>query len=339
MLHDLELQAKALAPVLKALVSQHIDAAKQEIIGLLTEKHSELAGEFTKRFDAIPTVDVEVIAKSAAALIEIPEPIPGKDADPVNYEDIQQRIDDAAVKAVSALPVPKDGNDADPIPLETVENMVKEAVSAIPVPKDGVSVPVETVQEMVAEQVAKEVAKIPKAKDGDSVPAEAVQAMVEEAVAKAVSAIPKAADGNPGRDALDIEILPVIDAEKSYPRGTYAMHRGGLWKSFQNTVGWTGWECLVNGVHKFHVAQLDANDPRKFYAISELSDCTSIHTDITLPTMQYKQVWKEGVNYQKGDTVTWGGSLWHCEKDTAEKPSEGHECWKLAVKKGRDGKV
>jgi hypothetical protein len=52
----------------------------------------------------------------------------------------------------------------------------------------------------------------------------------------------------------------------------------------------------------------------------------------------YRGVWKEGEAYRAGDMVTWGGSVWHCNVDTAEKPGGPGPSWTLAVKKGRDGK-
>lgn len=54
------------------------------------------------------------------------------------------------------------------------------------------------------------------------------------------------------------------------------------------------------------------------------------------PTMLYRGVFKEGSRYERGDTVTWGGSLWHCDEPTTSKPGDEH--WTLASKKGRDGK-
>lgn len=54
------------------------------------------------------------------------------------------------------------------------------------------------------------------------------------------------------------------------------------------------------------------------------------------PAMIYRGVYSEGTEYQPGDTVTWGGSLWHCDTETKDKP--GTDSWTLAVKKGRDGK-
>ncbi|MFC7399583.1 hypothetical protein ACFQU1_20430 [Chelatococcus sp. GCM10030263] len=57
-----------------------------------------------------------------------------------------------------------------------------------------------------------------------------------------------------------------------------------------------------------------------------------------VPVMIYRGVFKEGEAYKRGDTVTWGGSLWHCDGETADKPGEGQKGWHLAVKRGRDGK-
>lgn len=53
---------------------------------------------------------------------------------------------------------------------------------------------------------------------------------------------------------------------------------------------------------------------------------------------RYRNVFKDGQNYQRGDIVTFGGIAWHCEKDdTTEKPGVGAD-WAKMVNKGRDGK-
>jgi integrin beta 3 len=58
-----------------------------------------------------------------------------------------------------------------------------------------------------------------------------------------------------------------------------------------------------------------------------------------LPVMRYRGVFKDGQVYRKGDTVTWGGSLWHCDADgTDDKPDGATKSWTLASKRGRDGK-
>lgn len=52
----------------------------------------------------------------------------------------------------------------------------------------------------------------------------------------------------------------------------------------------------------------------------------------------YRDVYEEGASYLKGDMVTWAGSLWHCNADTSDKPGMGNKNWRLAAKRGRDGK-
>ena len=42
--------------------------------------------------------------------------------------------------------------------------------------------------------------------------------------------------------------------------------------------------------------------------------------------------------YLSGDAVTYGGSLWIAQRDTHEAPGSGSKDWRLAVKRGRDGK-
>lgn len=61
------------------------------------------------------------------------------------------------------------------------------------------------------------------------------------------------------------------------------------------------------------------------------------------PLMTFKGVWTEGTEYQPGNTVQYGGSVYHCDRATTAKPDAHFNTgrkgdWTLAVKKGRDGK-
>lgn len=171
--------------------------------------------------------------------------------------------------------------------------------------------------------------------DGTSVPIEDVQKMVEEAVAKRMADIRMPKDGEPGRDGAHLEILPAIAQDKSYPRGTYAKHDGGLWRSFECTDGMRGWECIVDGVADVKLEAVE----REFTVTTRRSSGAEEVKTITLPVMLYRGVYKEGQEYLGGDTVTWGGSLWHCDSNTVDKPGElGSKGWTLAAKRGRDGK-
>jgi hypothetical protein len=48
-------------------------------------------------------------------------------------------------------------------------------------------------------------------------------------------------------------------------------------------------------------------------------------------------VYREGTAYERGDSVTWGGSSFIAQRATTGKP-EVSEDWRLSVKRGRDGK-
>ena len=54
--------------------------------------------------------------------------------------------------------------------------------------------------------------------------------------------------------------------------------------------------------------------------------------------MIQRGVWLEGKSYERGDVVTWAGSQWHANEDTASKPGEDAKAWTLVVKRGRDGR-
>ncbi|EPH1022863.1 phage gp6-like head-tail connector protein, partial [Enterobacter hormaechei] len=143
-------------------------------------------------------------------------------------------------------------------------------------------------------------------------------------------------DGADGRDALTLEVLPFIDEEKSYPRGSYATHNGGLWRAYEKTHGMRGWECLVDGVAGIDIQH---SEQRTFTLTVSRTSGTSETKSFDVPVMIYQGVFKSGQEYLPGDTVTWGGSLWHCDDRTQDKPGEaGSKGWTLAAKRGRDGR-
>lgn len=59
--------------------------------------------------------------------------------------------------------------------------------------------------------------------------------------------------------------------------------------------------------------------------------------EFVIPWILDSGVYSEGEEYQKGDGVTFGGALWVAQKDTTAKPGSD-DTWRLAVKKGRDGR-
>jgi hypothetical protein len=141
-------------------------------------------------------------------------------------------------------------------------------------------------------------------------------------------------DGDDGLDALEIDPIPFIDDTKRYPRGVWAKHNGGLWRSYETTEGLKGWECVVSGTPNVEIIQ---SDERTINIVVTKSDGEKVDNIIKFPAMIYRGIWREGL-FEKGDTVTWNGSLWIAEKDTNIKPGEKDSGWRLSVKKGQDGK-
>lgn len=256
-----------------------------------------------------------------------------------DLEGARNAAEDAARKALEvagSLRQPEDGKDADP---GQIARAVAEAVAKIPAPRDGKSVSVEDMRPIIQEAVAREVAAIPRPQDGKSVTADEIRPMIADEVKAAVSAIeiPRPCDGTDGRDALQLEVLPAIEPEKSYPRGSYARHAGGLWRAYETTHGMRGWECIVEGIAEHRIEQVDE---RTFQAVSVLSSGCEVRKSISVPAVIDRGVYTADVAYKSGDGVTWGGSYWIATKDEpAGKPGEpGSDGWRLAVKRGRDGK-
>lgn len=225
-----------------------------------------------------------------------------------------------AIAKLVQIPEVKDGKDADPVDLEA---LVKAAAALIELPevKDG--------------------------KDADPVDLEAVAKLVQlpepekvdlEAIARAAAALipaPVIPEPEHGRDAIDLEILPSIDEAKQYPRGTYAAHRGGLWKSYERTHGMRGWECIVDGVDAVNVVQ---DGDRDFSVTMSKSSGAEVVQKFALPIQIYKGVHREGETYDAYDNVTWAGSQWSSTKaQNVDKPGTS-DAWVLCVKAGRNGK-
>lgn len=297
-LRELEAQAKALAPVLKGFVEKALASFREALSKDLDERDSALREDFKKSVDSIPAPDVEEIAREAARLV----------------------------------PAPENGKDADP---ELVRLAVADEVAKLPAPKDGASVKLEDVAPMVIEAVKEAVEALPPPEPGKSIEVEDVRPLIAEEVARAMQSLILPKDGEPGRDALQLEILPEINPEKAYARGTYAKHLGGLWRSFERTTGMKGWECIVEGVGS---AAVEQSGERGFELALVLSSGAEVRKKLELPVMIYRGVFTPRA-YAPGDTVTWAGSLWHCDETTSDKPGEpGSKGWRLAVKRGRDGK-
>ncbi|STN15192.1 putative phage portal protein [Escherichia coli] len=61
---------------------------------------------------------------------------------------------------------------------------------------------------------------------------------------------------------------------------------------------------------------------RLFSVVVRQSSGQRTEKTFSLPVMLYRGVFRAGETYHPGDTVTWGGSLWHCNSMTEDKPEK-----------------
>lgn len=306
-------------------------------------------GEITKRAiaDAVaPLVQrVEQVEKQSQFLAEHYQQETAKILQHVAYDDTELRkqlealaksipaaYDDEALRA--ELKSLRDGWDGitKSIPAQYDDSEMKSALSEQGKRLAAVIDGVQSIKDRI-EEVAK---SVPAAYD-DTVLRADLSTLIKQQdeqiqmVAKMVADRPTPADG---RDALQLEILPAIDEQKSYTRGMYAKHAGGLWRSFEQTSGMRGWECIVDGIAVVIPEMVGKTLKLKVLHSSGMETDLSAH----IPVQTYKGVFTHG-DHEQGDTVTWAGSLWHCNKTGTEaKPGDGSSDWTLAVKKGRDGR-
>lgn len=196
-----------------------------------------------------------------------------------------------------------------------VAEQVERAVAAIPAPQDGKSVGVEDVAPLIAAEMAKAVAQIPVPKDG--------------------------VDGNDGRDGSNgKDGRGVKDLLIDRDGHLVATMDDGEMKNLGPVIGKDGAHGKDGhdgfGFEDMDVAVLD--DDRTIELSFRRGDEVKAFT-LKWPTVIDRGIWKEGHPYSRGDSVTWGGSSWIAQQDEPPgKPDTKDSGWRLAVKKGRDGK-
>jgi hypothetical protein len=201
----------------------------------------------------------------------------------------------------------KPGENGKDVDMAAVRDMVGEAVALFEVPKDG-EPGKDADPALIEKMVADAVSKIPAPKNGEP-GKDADPSIIEEMVAEAVAAMPKPENG---KDADPAETMAMItDLFRTIP-----LPRDGH-------DGITKDELKIGLEEMLSKSLPDAVRLAVDDAISEL------------PIVTYKGVYMAGESYVPGNTVTFGGSLWHCNVPTRERPDTNGD-WTLAVKKGRD---
>ncbi|TAZ20765.1 collagen-like protein [Rhizobium ruizarguesonis] len=344
---------------------EHVaELTRQKIAGELAELRSaveaiqpapelpDIAGMIEHAVQTLPTEEhVEtMIEKRLAELPPLPE-LP-------ELPDVEGIVE----RAISALPTEADiaamidKRVAELPELPDVDGMIKAAIDAVPPSPDEAAV-----RTMIEEQIA----ELPKPQDGKSVTVEDVAPLIDETVAKAVAAIPVPKDGTPGKDGEPGQ--PGKDGEpgKDGAPGKDGVGFAGAIIDRSGHLNMT----LTDGQTRDlgPVVGKDGKDgepgkdgaPGKdglgFEEMDEVLDedgrtlVRRYSGDGRIKEYRHRfgvvldqGVFKEGTEYQRGDGVTYGGSFWIAQGTTTDKPEDkteaGRKSWRLAVKRGRDGK-
>ena len=248
-------------------------------------------------------LDAETFGRELAAMVKAQiAPLLDKMAS------LEKRLDD--------LPAPKDGKDADP-----------EAVAAI-----------------VRDQMKGDLAELRSAVDAIVIPEPATVDV--DAIAKAAAQmIPTPKDGAPGRDGqpgkdgaagekgrdgLDVKdlfradggrLVAVMSDGSTKDLGVFVGKDGAPGRDGQDGIGFEDM-AFETDAHGRVIAKFQRGDVIK---------------SARLPGIVDRGPFRAGDGYEKGDAVSYGGSLWIAQEPTCDKP-EGSKAWRLAVKKGRDAR-
>ena len=230
---------------------------------------------------------------------------------------------DALEKASSVLPEPgRDGKDADP---DVVAALVFDRVKA-ELETKGDSEPdvmtVDDIKALIVIEVASAVSDLPPAQKGE----DGADGKDGEPGEK----------GEPGRDGLDVKDLFRADGGR-----LVAVMSDGTTKDLGVFVGKDGEPGRDGADGKdgsdglgFEDMSFEFDEHGRVLAKFQRGDVVK---SIRLPGIIDRGPYKSGESYEKGDSVSYGGSLWIAQGPTGDKP-DGSKGWRLAVKKGRDGK-
>ncbi|MDB5681465.1 MAG: Phage portal protein [Sphingomonas bacterium] len=317
-----------LGPIVELYVRE-IPAAKDgtsvtvdDVRPLISEEVVRAVGQIPVPKDADPYQPSEDVVRGILTPV-VEQLLPGlivqpKDGASVTLDDVRPLIDEAISRAVGEIPVPKDAE-----PYQPSEDVVRGILTPvveqllpglIVQPKDGASVTIEDVRPLINDEIARAVEQLPVPRDGVGM----AGALIDRAGALVVTLT----DGSTrelgpvvGKDAdMDALVRAVGEAAAALP----------VPKDGADGFGFDDMALEHDGERGF-VLRFVKGDRTKDFRFK-------------LPVMIDRGVYKEGAAYDRGDAVTWGGSIWVAQRDTTEKP-ERNEDWRLAVKRGRDARA
>ncbi|MWW06930.1 hypothetical protein [Pseudomonas aeruginosa] len=265
-------------------------------------------------------------------------------------DEVAARIDLGALakSAAEMVPPPKDAD------MEALKEHLSELVKAIPAPSDGQSVTVEDVAPLIREEVAKAVAEVPPAKDGESVTVDEVRPILADLVGKAVADLPPPA---PGKDA-DMEALrahlgDLVKGIQLPTVPTIAEVAATFERRFSDlTLSWErqARETFDKAADRMPIPKdgrdalplecfdLALGEDGRTVTVKMQAGDVVVEKSVKIASVIDRGVFSAEKSYEQGDGTTYGGCYWIAQKDAPAGVPGGSDDWRLAVKKGRDGK-
>lgn len=235
-------------------------------------------------------------------------------------------------------------------PLLDKLNALEKRLDDLPAPKDGKDADPEAVAAIVRDQMKGDLAELRSAVDAIVIPEPATVDV--DAIAKAAAQmIPTPKDGSPGRDGQPgkdgaagekgRDGLDVKDMFRADGGRLVAVMSDGTTKDLGVFVGKDG-DPGRDGVDGrdgadgigFEDMTFETDEHGRVIAKFQRGD---VIKSVRLPGIVDRGPFKSGEGYEKGDAVSYGGSLWIAQEPTCDKP-DGSKAWRLAVKKGRDAR-
>jgi len=146
-------------------------------------------------------------------------------------------------------------------------------------------------------------------------------------------------------DPVPTAIAEAMDWERSktYPKGSIALHRGGMWQATCTTTEEPGanngeepgaWRSLVAGVASTQV--IDTAQPRHKQLLVRLSSGQIITQDLHLPLPLHLGTWDAERTYEVADEVAWQKCTWRATAPSQSSEPGKSGDWQL-VAAGRKG--
>lgn len=244
-------------------------------------------------------------------------------------------------EAVAALPAPEPGKSID---TAEVKAMVDEAVAALPQAKDADPVEVEA---RIVSEVERVLAGWERPQNGKSVTVEELAPVVAECVQKAIAALPAPKDGRDGLDVKDLfradggRLVAVMSDGSTKDLGVFVgkdADMDAVERSIVDKIA--AIPKPKDGKDGFSLKHFDATlmEDGRTVLLSFEDDERSFKVELGFAVPLDRGVYKEDGTYAKGDGVTWGGCFWIAQVDNPEGKPDSGKGWRMAVKKGRDGK-